>query len=100
MRRLGTTDPMKCTIYHGMKEGYKYCAENLYHLDQFTHLADEYAAKTECRYNDECKAYKRLENGGNALKDKCHMKMYRHPPRKRNIKLQDNVNAFIINKKE
>eukprot|EP01083_Nonionella_stella_P194512 717399_1 len=42
MKRLGTTDPMKCSIYRGMKEGYKYCAANLYHLDEFTHLTDEY----------------------------------------------------------
>eukprot|EP01083_Nonionella_stella_P126005 381180_1 len=70
MKRLGTTDPMKCSIYRGMKESYKYCAGNLYHLDQFTHFTDEYGAKTECRYKNECKAYKRLENGGNELKDK------------------------------
>eukprot|EP01083_Nonionella_stella_P259123 885048_1 len=42
MKRLGTTEPMKCAIYREMKEGYKYCAENLYHLDQYTHLTDEY----------------------------------------------------------
>eukprot|EP01083_Nonionella_stella_P196870 724126_1 len=65
MKRLGTTDPMKCPVYRGMKERYKYCAANLYHLDQYTHLTDEYGAKTECRHKDECKAYKRLENGGN-----------------------------------
>eukprot|EP01083_Nonionella_stella_P312185 1115776_1 len=70
MKRLGTTDPMKCSVYRGMKESYKYCAANLYHLDQYTHLTDEYGAKTECRHKDECKAYKRLENGGNALNDK------------------------------
>eukprot|EP01083_Nonionella_stella_P246948 856775_1 len=42
MKRLGTTDPMKCSVYRGMKESYKYCAANLYHLDQYTHLTDEY----------------------------------------------------------
>eukprot|EP01083_Nonionella_stella_P190582 705780_1 len=69
MKRLGTTDPTKCSVYRGMKESYKYCAANLYHLDQYTHLTDEYGAKTECRHKDECRAYKRLENGGNALND-------------------------------
>eukprot|EP01083_Nonionella_stella_P259122 885047_1 len=67
MKRLGTADPMKCSVYREMKESYKYCAANLSHSDQYTHLTDEYGAKTECRYKDECKAYKRLENGGNAL---------------------------------
>eukprot|EP01083_Nonionella_stella_P312186 1115779_1 len=52
MKRLGTTDPMKCSVYRGMKESYKYCAANLYHLDQYTHLTDEYGAKTECRHKD------------------------------------------------
>eukprot|EP01083_Nonionella_stella_P008478 24467_1 len=98
MKRLQSHDAMKCTVYREMKDSYKYCAENLYHLEQYTHFTDEYGAKTICKYKDQCKSYKRLENGGNALKDKCHMKMYRHPPRKRNLKLQQNVNAFIMNK--
>eukprot|EP01083_Nonionella_stella_P024341 67241_1 len=79
MKRLGSEDAMKCSVYCEMKENSNHCAENLYHLDQYTHLTDEYGAKTECRHKDECNAYKRLENGGNALNDKCHMKMYRHP---------------------
>eukprot|EP01083_Nonionella_stella_P079969 219520_1 len=81
MKRLDTTNPMKCSVYRGMKESYKYCAANLYHLEQYTHFTDEYGAKTECHHKDECKAYKRLENSGNALNDNCHMKMFRHPPR-------------------
>eukprot|EP01083_Nonionella_stella_P091957 257213_1 len=28
MKRLGTADPMKCSVYRGMKESYKYCATN------------------------------------------------------------------------
>eukprot|EP01083_Nonionella_stella_P049217 131250_1 len=45
MKRLGTADPMKCSVYCGMKESYKYCAANLYHLDEYTHLTDEYGSK-------------------------------------------------------
>eukprot|EP01083_Nonionella_stella_P049351 131554_1 len=36
MKRLGTSDPMKCSIYREMKESYKYCDANLYHLEQYT----------------------------------------------------------------
>eukprot|EP01083_Nonionella_stella_P045835 122866_1 len=100
MKRLGTVDAMKCSVYRGMKESYKYSAENLYHLEQYTHFTDEYGAKTECSYKDECKAYRRLQDGGNALKDKCHREIYRHPPSKMNIQLQDNVNALFINKNQ
>eukprot|EP01083_Nonionella_stella_P045837 122868_1 len=100
MKRWRSTDAKKCSVYRGMNESYKFSAENLYHLEQFTHFTDEYGAKTACRYKDECNAYKRLENGGNRLEDKCHMKIYRHPPRKRNIQLQKNVHALIMNKSD
>eukprot|EP01083_Nonionella_stella_P224721 799656_1 len=36
MKRLGTADPMKCSVYREMKESYKYCAANLSHSDQYT----------------------------------------------------------------
>eukprot|EP01083_Nonionella_stella_P259119 885044_1 len=41
MKRLGTADAMKCSVYRGMKESYKYCAANLYHLERYTHFTDE-----------------------------------------------------------
>ena len=33
---------------------------------------------TECKYGDECYAQQRLEVGGNDLKDRCHITIYRH----------------------
>eukprot|EP01083_Nonionella_stella_P297574 1010443_1 len=98
MKQLRSNDVMKCSVYRAMKERYEYSLQNLYHMEQYAHFPDEYAAKPVCKYEDDCKAHTRLENGGNALKDKCHMKIYRHPPRKRNVQLQKNVNAFLMNK--
>eukprot|EP01083_Nonionella_stella_P045836 122867_1 len=48
MKRFDCTDAMKCSVYRKMKESYKYCAENLYHLEEYTHFTDEYGAKTVC----------------------------------------------------
>eukprot|EP01083_Nonionella_stella_P267366 903272_1 len=85
-----------------MKENQHYSAEYLHHLEQYTHFMDEYSAKTVCSDKDECKTYKRLEDGGNSshyhqVNHKCHRQIFRHPPKRRDIKLQDNVNAFITN---
>eukprot|EP01083_Nonionella_stella_P066706 175890_1 len=92
-----TNDVTQCSIYSAMVQDYQYNPQSLYHLEQYTHFVDEYHGKMLCRHKDQCKAYKRLEHGGNAIADQCHIKLYRHPPRQRNIKLAENVNAFIMN---
>eukprot|EP01084_Bolivina_argentea_P270692 460345_1 len=93
-----TINPMGCLIYVKMKDQYEYTEDNLNHLNEFIHHKDEYMDKTECKFSDECKAYKRLEEGDNKLEDLCHIKLFKHPPRGRNIKLQNNINSLIINK--
>eukprot|EP01083_Nonionella_stella_P080936 222649_1 len=98
MDEINTFDPQKCKIYVQVTEKCQYSAGHLRHLNEFTHFVDEYTEKPVCGDHDSCKAYKRLENGGNKIEDQCHMKIYRHPPRNRNINLMDNVHAFIINK--
>ena len=54
--------------------------------------------KPKCKYSDQCKSFKRLENGDYNISDLCHIKLYRHPPRTRNIKLSENMNAMVLNK--
>eukprot|EP01084_Bolivina_argentea_P236217 397244_1 len=88
---------LKCPIYFMMKMEYKYTKNNLNHLCEFAHFVDEYKEKPICNYYAECKAFVRLEQGGNALEDRCHLKMYRHPPRNdRQIKLSQNMHKFIV----
>eukprot|EP01084_Bolivina_argentea_P167800 291140_1 len=70
---------------------------NLNHLNAFVHFKDEYKEKPACRHGDECKSHIRMEQGDNQLNDQCHLKLYRHPPRKRNIKLAENMHSLIIN---
>eukprot|EP01084_Bolivina_argentea_P282502 483583_1 len=90
-------NPINCPIYKAMKEKYQLTQVNLNHLTQFTHLLDEYGQKPSCKYTIDCNAYKRLENGGNRIDDRCHVKLFRHPPRTRRIKLQENIHSLIIN---
>eukprot|EP01084_Bolivina_argentea_P019684 36604_1 len=90
-------DPLKCPIYYATKQQYQFDKQHLNHLNEFNHFLNEYEEKPSCKYSDDCNAYKRMENGGNRMDDKCHMKIYRHPPRRRNIKLAENVSAFIYN---
>eukprot|EP01084_Bolivina_argentea_P318010 551414_1 len=90
-----TMNPKQCPIYKKMMNEYYFNDNYLAHLNQFNHFKDEYMEKPECKYNDKCFAYVRLEKGSNRLDDRCHVKLFRHPPRRRRIKL-DNTNSFKI----
>eukprot|EP01084_Bolivina_argentea_P202571 346095_1 len=100
MKKLQTKNPLKCPIYHSMKQNYEFNETNLNHLQQFSHFQNDFDEKPECKYGNECKTYIRSERGQdqNRIDDKCHMTIYRHPPRTRQIKLAENVHSMIINK--
>eukprot|EP01084_Bolivina_argentea_P013317 24963_1 len=89
-------NPNNCPIYKVMKNEYLLLEENLNHIVYYTHFVDEYQQKTKCRYGEECKAYVRLKDGKDRLDDRCHVKLYRHPPRRRNIKLQQDMYSFLM----
>eukprot|EP01084_Bolivina_argentea_P154060 268583_1 len=95
---LKSNNPLKCPIYFGMKEKYEWNDKNLAHLNAWNHFEDEFSSKPKCKYFDKCKAYIRLENGNNKINDLCHIKIFRHPPRNRNIKLSNNIYSLILNK--
>ena len=92
----------KCPIYHAVKEKYQYTKDNLAHLQQYKHFKNEYEQKPKCKYDDECKSYIRCEQGQdeNSISDKCHMMIYRHPPRTRQIKLAENIHSLILNESQ
>ena len=46
-----------------MKQDYIWNKKNLQHLNEFTHLKDEYSDKSKCKYSEQCKSFKRLEDG-------------------------------------
>eukprot|EP01084_Bolivina_argentea_P031431 58177_1 len=89
---------LNCPIYRGMKIDYQFSEDNLLHLNQFNHFKNEYDEKPECKWYQKCRAFVRLEENGYRLDDRCHLKMYAHPPRNRQIPLDDNVHLFIMNK--
>eukprot|EP01084_Bolivina_argentea_P252193 423250_1 len=97
MMKINTKNPLQCPLYYGMKENYEWNQENLNHVDNFTHFKDEYTEKPECKYKDQCYGYLRLDKGGHLLSDRCHMKLFRHPPRSRRVKLAENIHSLIIN---
>eukprot|EP01084_Bolivina_argentea_P075899 137543_1 len=92
-------NPLHCSIYHAMKDEYKWSEQNLTHLDKYTHFINEYEEKPDCKYKDDCKSYIRLEKGDNNSNDMCHMKLFKHPPRNRNIQLAENMHSFVLHKK-
>ena len=98
MVKIGSNHPLHCPVYYSMKQDYIYNEDNLNHLNEFVHLRDEYGEKAKCKYYEHCKAFIRLENGDCKISDLCHIKLYRHPPRTRNIKLSENMNAMVMNK--
>eukprot|EP01084_Bolivina_argentea_P273425 465754_1 len=91
---------VQCPIYGKMKKQYEYSEEHLTHLNEYSHFHDEFSQKPECKYNEKCYAFIRLANGGNRVDDRCHIKLYRHPPRRRNIELCENLHQFILNKNQ
>eukprot|EP01084_Bolivina_argentea_P158830 276668_1 len=100
MNKIYSTNPLDCSIYHNVKEEYEFNQLNLNHLTEFTHHSSQYDNTPSCKYGDECKSYIRCENGidKNKISDQCHMYMFRHPPRTRQIKLAKNMNSFLMNK--
>eukprot|EP01084_Bolivina_argentea_P043129 79478_1 len=98
MQNIHSDNPLHCPIYYSMKEEKEYNSENLEHLDAFTHFKDPFSDRSPCKYDKKCKSFINLETGGNDIHDKCHMKLYRHPPRTMHIKLSENMHDFIFNK--
>eukprot|EP01084_Bolivina_argentea_P092558 166504_1 len=97
MKQKNTNNPLICPFYHSVKQKYEFTKENLNHLNEYNHFKNEYEEKPQCKHSQDCKAYIRSENGTNRLDDNCHMRIYRHPPRTRNIKLSENTNPLIVN---
>ena len=83
-----------------MKKKYEFNQGNLNHLKEYLHHENGIDDKPICKYGDECKSYIRSENGmdENRMDDQCHMFIYRHPPRTRQIKLAQNIHSLVINK--
>eukprot|EP01084_Bolivina_argentea_P184388 318016_1 len=100
MNKRKSFDPLQCPIYYAMKQNYDFTQDNLDHLNKYRHFKDEFLDKPACRHKDVCKAYKRLELGGNKMTDLCHLKLYQHPPRSRNIALSENINSLMVHNNE
>eukprot|EP01084_Bolivina_argentea_P027320 50785_1 len=97
----GNLIALKCPIYKAMKIDYEFTENNLKHLIEYAHFTDKYNEKLSCKYYLNCQAFIRLENGGNRLDDKCHVQIYKHPPRNsRQIKMSENIHSFIVNTKK
>eukprot|EP01084_Bolivina_argentea_P240468 403982_1 len=80
-----------CTIYNQVAYDNIYTEKHLDHLCEYTHIY------TECKFGDQCDAFKRLQQGGNSLKDRCHVTLFTHPPRNRKINIDNGINSFCLN---
>ena len=100
MMKLKSTNPLNCEIYCSMRKKYNYTQLSLSHIQRYRHHVNSYDGKSICKYGQECKAYIRSEKGvdGNKIEDQCHMALYRHPPRTRQIKMAKNIHPLAINK--
>eukprot|EP01083_Nonionella_stella_P153809 494659_1 len=92
-------DPLQCPIYKSMQIDHDFTEDNLSHLYKFGHFNHEYTDKTPCTHGQDCMSFTRLESGEYRLDDRCHVKLFRHPPRSdRQMKLNENtnINAFVV----
>ena len=109
---------LQCPIYLKMKNEYQFSEENYNHLIEKNHFNNDYNNKPVCKYGSECKAFKRMSNIYDSdekhindndsdstfdcyrFDDKCHLLIYRHPPRyRRQEKLSSNMNSLIVTRK-
>eukprot|EP01084_Bolivina_argentea_P088187 159236_1 len=96
----GTHNPLQCPVYFAMKNCYDFTEKNLNHLYECSHFKDEYKSKSICKHGLRCNAFVRLENGGNELNDRCHVQLFRHPPRNdRQIRMTGNTGTFVVNRR-
>eukprot|EP01084_Bolivina_argentea_P161715 281496_1 len=100
MKNKNVNNPLECPIYCAMKQKYEFNQSNLQHMNEYEHFKNEFEEKPKCKDGQNCETYIRQENGACILEDECHMKIYRHPPRNRNIKLAANIHSLIVNKKQ
>eukprot|EP01083_Nonionella_stella_P086512 240393_1 len=98
MTKAKSDNPLTCPIYSAVKQEYAFNTANYHHVRDYIHHKNEFEEKPQCRYASQCKAYIRQQNVGDRIDDQCHMMIYRHPPRTRNIELARNVHSFIFNK--
>eukprot|EP01084_Bolivina_argentea_P152497 266018_1 len=84
-----------CPIYAKIRYQDIFTEEYLNHLYEFEHY--QHIDTPECKFSDGCYAYKRLEAGGDQLRDRCHVQLYRHPPRRRKFKSASDINSFCLN---
>ena len=84
-----------CPIYAKMRYQDLFSEQDLNHLYEYGHDT------TDCKFGDECYAFKRVEQGGNKLADRCHVMIYKHPPRggirAREKELGQGINSFCLN---
>eukprot|EP01084_Bolivina_argentea_P202728 346325_1 len=89
---------LNCSVYYRMKKCKEFTRENLNHFNEYSHEIDTFNDKYICEFQGECKHYINVMHGKQTISDECHMKLYRHPPRTRTVKLSETVNSFICNK--
>eukprot|EP01084_Bolivina_argentea_P066562 121349_1 len=75
----------------------KVAYENIYTEKHLDHLCEYTHSPTECKQGDQCDAFKRLQQGGNGLKDRCHVSICVHPPRNRKINVDNGISSFCLN---
>eukprot|EP01084_Bolivina_argentea_P294372 506479_1 len=89
-----SADPLSCSIFKSMKQDYKFSENSLKHLQTYSHYKTARFESPECRYGVKCRSFKRMQEGGYRLDDRCHMEIYRHSPRTMDIKLAKNIFPF------
>ena len=94
MNDANSSEAEYCPTYCSMKYYGEHTQEQLDHMEWCNHFRS-LEHKPSCRDKDLCKHFSNVEQGGNALVDRCHLKLYRHPPRSRLLELSENVNAMV-----
>eukprot|EP01084_Bolivina_argentea_P163829 284937_1 len=72
--------------------------QDIFSEQYLNHIYEYQHPEIDCKFGDKCFAFNRLIKGGNELKDRCHIAIYKHPPRRRDtINLGEKINSFVLN---
>eukprot|EP01084_Bolivina_argentea_P260331 439600_1 len=83
-----------CPIFYKITHN-SICNENyMKHITEYNHYRNEYVDRQACMF-DPCNSYKKLLKGGYDLKDRMHIKLYKHSARK--TQYEFNMNYLSLN---
>ena len=94
-----STEPLSCQNFRRLMVDNETSESLLGHLECFVHFKDEYSELPACRLKEKCTQFQNVIRGEREIRDLCHLKLFRHPPRQSRVNLSANVAPMLLHEK-